>query len=186
MDDVLYWKELFGDDTDTTLADLYEILKATPDIQSDKRLRLALILILDGVLIANDLPHQITPTPKYVGMLEDIESFLRFPWGRESFLRTVTCMVPGQKPIVQLRKRKASEVVDPISSLCERLQQKTVWIQGFPLILQLLAYQSIPPLLSRIPKCKDMISLLKTVSIELPHQPAHVWAGENDQSVSFI
>ncbi|VVB01215.1 unnamed protein product [Arabis nemorensis] len=96
-------------------------------------------------------------------------------------------MVPGKKPTLQLRKREGGKVVDPVSSLYEWLQQKTVRIQGFPLILQLLAYQSIPHLLSRVPKCKDMTSLLKTVATELPHQTVlnlnHVWVAENDKSL---
>lgn len=78
--DVPYWKELIGDDLQTTLADVFEMLKSSNDMPSWRKLRLALILIVDGVLIATHQTHR--PIPKYVGMLEDIDSFLTFPWGR--------------------------------------------------------------------------------------------------------
>ncbi|CAN6969244.1 unnamed protein product [Brassica oleracea var. botrytis] len=46
-----------------------------------KKLHLALIIIVDGVLIA----HQQTPRPtlKYVRMVQDVDTFCSHPWGRE-------------------------------------------------------------------------------------------------------
>ncbi|CAN6885483.1 unnamed protein product [Brassica oleracea] len=46
-----------------------------------KKLQLALIIIVDGVLIA----HQQTPRPtlKYVRMVQDVDAFCSHPWGRE-------------------------------------------------------------------------------------------------------
>lgn len=65
------------------------------DMPSWRKLALALILIVDGVLIATLQTHK--PTPKYVDMLDDVDGFLRFPWGRESFLHTIRSMIPGKK-----------------------------------------------------------------------------------------
>ncbi|KAF8092023.1 hypothetical protein N665_0427s0004 [Sinapis alba] len=62
------------------------------DMPGWKKIRLDLILIVDGVLIA----HKQTPRPtlNYVQMVEDLDSFFQFPWGRESFSKTVACMKP--------------------------------------------------------------------------------------------
>ncbi|KAF2565060.1 hypothetical protein F2Q70_00014746 [Brassica cretica] len=59
-----------------------------------RRIWLALIIILDGVLIASQQIHR--PTQRYVQMLDDVDAFLEFPWGRESFLHTlrVTPLIP--------------------------------------------------------------------------------------------
>lgn len=88
-----------------------------------RKLRLALILIVDGVLIAK---NQICrPTPKYVNMLEGIDSFLRFPLGRDS-------MAPA--------KKIPGKAEDPLVTFHQQLQQKTLQLQGFSLSLQLLAF----------------------------------------------
>ncbi|CAF2131401.1 unnamed protein product [Brassica napus] len=44
-----------------------------------KKLQLALIIIVDGVLIV----HQQTPRPtlKYVRMVQDVDTFCSHPWG---------------------------------------------------------------------------------------------------------
>lgn len=57
-----------------------------------KKLRLALIIIVDGVLIAHmQISHS---TPKYVNMVKDLKTFFKFSWERESFLKPIKCMKP--------------------------------------------------------------------------------------------
>lgn len=67
------WKKLIGDDNKATLGDVSEMLMLSPNMPGWRKLRLALLLIVDGVLIANTQTHR--PTPKYVRLLEDLESF---------------------------------------------------------------------------------------------------------------
>uniref|UniRef100_A0A0D3AW99 Ubiquitin-like protease family profile domain-containing protein n=1 Tax=Brassica oleracea var. oleracea TaxID=109376 RepID=A0A0D3AW99_BRAOL len=86
------WQKLLGHDSHTTIADIRHMLETDQTIPKDKRLRLALIMIVDGVFIAHK--QVAKPTLHYVRMVDNLEDFLNFPWGRESFLKTITCMKP--------------------------------------------------------------------------------------------
>ncbi|WZY92960.1 hypothetical protein YC2023_065289 [Brassica napus] len=125
-----------------------------------KKLRLALIIIVDGVLIA----HQQTPRPtlKYVKMVQDVDAFCLHPWGRESFLKTITCMKPPK--FIPLKCE------DPIAKLVDLLKQETFRLKGFPLSLQLLAFQAVPELQSIIPAPLDSLSIIQ---LEEPHLPVY-------------
>ncbi|KFK26584.1 hypothetical protein AALP_AA8G267400 [Arabis alpina] len=136
-----YWDKLIGLPRTATIADISAMMKATPDMPAWRRLRLALLLIVDGVLIATHQVHK--PTLKYVNMLEYIESFLKFPWGRESFLKTVTSVRPGTK----ITKQYSDQVV----AVQQRLKQGSVSVNEFPLTLQLVAFCLIPELLTKLP-----------------------------------
>ncbi|KFK45083.1 hypothetical protein AALP_AA1G341500 [Arabis alpina] len=144
---------------------------SSDDMPGWRRLGLALILLVDGVLIARHQKQRTVPTPKYVAMLEDVEAFMRFPWGRESFLRTVKCMVPAkpQSPPMSKRKKVVREE-DPVADLQKRLQQQTVHLEGFPLALQLLALKAIHALLSLTPDPRDLRTLSDTEATEIPKQ----------------
>jgi len=116
-------------------------------LSSDHRLKLAFLLIVDGVLIAS---NQIgRPTFKYVEMLADLDKFLSFPWGRESFLKTVVGMRPDKRNLGK-STGKRQLTTDPIKSLVSQLQQKTFRLKGFPLALQLIAFRNIPGLLDLV------------------------------------
>ncbi|ESQ43671.1 hypothetical protein EUTSA_v10015760mg, partial [Eutrema salsugineum] len=107
------WLELIGDDPGTSLADIAKLLKEKTDMSSGKKLRLALLLIVDGVFIANTQVHR--PTPKYVRMLTDVNGILSFPWGRESFLKTISCMRPAKKSNTSNK--------DPVASFRQQMRQ---------------------------------------------------------------
>ncbi|KAG2266446.1 hypothetical protein Bca52824_073525 [Brassica carinata] len=130
-----------------------------------KKLQLALIIIVDGVLIA----HQQTPHPilKYVRMVQDGDAFCSHPWGRESFIKTIACMKP--------------------------LKFETLRLRGFPLALQLLAYQAVPKLQSTIPIPFDSRTIMDLDGPNLPFYPApsaidiiRVEAGPDLQVTSLI
>ncbi|XP_024006892.1 uncharacterized protein LOC112083397 [Eutrema salsugineum] len=152
-----YWRELIGDDPKTTLADIGHLLKTQNDMPSSRRIRLALLLIVDGVLVANTQVHK--PTPKYVRMLEDLDGFLSFPWGRESFLKTIACMRPALKV--------PGKVDDPVGGFRQLLRQSTFRMQGFPLVLQLLAFEAVPALLLKLPNSNDHTTLLQWPHVKL-------------------
>ncbi|KFK24819.1 hypothetical protein AALP_AA8G028900 [Arabis alpina] len=169
--DVPYWRKLIGDNFDASLEDIHEMLLSSDDMPGWRRLGLALILLVDGVLIARHQKQRTVPTPKYVAMLEDVEAFMCFPWGRETFLRIVKCMVPAQpqSPPVSKRKKVVREE-DPVADLQKKLQQQTVHLEGFPLALQLLALEAIPALLSLTPDPRDLRTLSDTEATEIPKQ----------------
>lgn len=142
--DPVFQKIICGD-KHTTLGDLGKLLKNDKDMPSWRKLALALIIIVDGVLVGKFLVNR--PTPKYVRMLDDIDAFLSFPWGWESFLKTVATMRPQKMIYVNCP--------DPVAAFCLQLQQHSIRLQVFPLVLQLLAYRSIPSLLNKVPNEYD-------------------------------
>ncbi|XP_024013163.1 uncharacterized protein LOC112087478 [Eutrema salsugineum] len=153
-----YWKELIGNDKKTTLGDIGEMLLHDKDMESGRRLRLALLLIVDGVLIANAQVHK--PTLKYVKMLAGIDSFMAFPWGRGSFMKTICCMLPPRKS----QGKSDATVVD----FRQLLRQATLQMQGFPLVLQLVAFQAIPGLPRRLSVDEEHPTLLEWTGVKLP------------------
>ncbi|KAF2610811.1 hypothetical protein F2Q70_00012048 [Brassica cretica] len=128
-----------------------------------KRIRLALIIILDGVLIASQHIHR--PTLRYVQMLDDVDAFLEFPWGRESFQHTIRCMKPP-------KFEKGKPVDSPIDMLVLKLKQETFRLTGFPLALQLLAFRAIPLLLSKIPAPLNDQTIMDLTDPNLPNHPS--------------
>ncbi|XP_020882022.1 uncharacterized protein LOC110228609 [Arabidopsis lyrata subsp. lyrata] len=187
-----YWDVLIGKDKNATLADVSVKFQALKGIEDPLKLPLALLLIVDGVLIANNQTHR--PTYKYVKMLENIDSFLSFPWGRESFLKTIQVMRPGRnKPSMAESKRKrsraASKIEDPIQLFTNQMQQQTIAIYGFPLGLQLLAYRNISGLLDKIPGSSDDRTFLEWHSIGIPKNNLslnEVHLLERDPDVSYF
>ncbi|KAG2302950.1 hypothetical protein Bca52824_031601 [Brassica carinata] len=139
------WKKLFGKKKTITIAELYQLLENEKDMSGWKKIRIALIIIVDGVLIA----HKQTPrpTPRYVSMLSKLTTFFAFPWGRESFLKTISCMKPP--------KPSPPKIKDPVAWLVHKLKQSSFRLQGFPLTLQLVVFRAIPQLLDFIPSPLD-------------------------------
>ncbi|ESQ37055.1 hypothetical protein EUTSA_v10002833mg [Eutrema salsugineum] len=158
------WKDLFGRATAMNVFDVLEMLK-DPDLPRWKRLPLALIVLVDGVLFCNS--KNLALTEKYVEMLTDLDRFMLYQWGRVSFNKTVSHF-QAPKTITDAEKRE-----NPLTRLRRQLKQKTSACYGFPLSLQLMALQSIPMLVSKIPQpdnlktfiedpegCQNVITLL--------------------------
>lgn len=184
-----FWDELIGEDRKATLADVSAKLESSAGMDRDYRLRLALLLIVDGVLIASSQTPR--PTFKYVEMLRDIDAFLAFPWGRESYLKTISSMRPDKKlhhiPVVK-KPRLQGKCTDPLTTFTDQLQQKTFRLTGFPLALQLLAYRNISGLLQKIPGSSDPRTFLDWDSIGLPKNNLTLFdihAVERAPAVSF-
>lgn len=164
-----FWVRLIGKKKFTTIEDLAHKLEVDSKLSPDsdrkmstwKRVRLALIIIVDGVLIAHE--QKPRPTLKFVKMLEDLDVFFSHPWGRESFLKTINCMKPPK-----FHKRICKT---PPAKLVEFLKQETYRLQGFPLTLQLLAFAAVPKLLSIIQAPFDMLTIMDLVDDHLPIHP---------------
>ncbi|KAL0797251.1 hypothetical protein Bca101_068628 [Brassica carinata] len=148
------WIKLIGKKKFVTIADLRHRLETDTRMPGSKKLQLALILIVDGVLIAHQ--QKTRPTLKYVKMVQNIDAFCQHPWGRESFLKTITCMKPPE------------DCKDPTGELVSLLRQETFRLKGFPLALQLLAFQAVPQLQTIIPAPVDTLSISQ---LEEPHLP---------------
>ncbi|KAJ4881784.1 ULP_PROTEASE domain-containing protein [Raphanus sativus] len=131
-----YWEELIGNNRDVLVEDLLERVETEKDMPGWKKLKLCLIVIVDGVLIAT--LQKPKPSLKHVQRLEDVDAFLAFPWGRESFLWTLSTLKPGP--------RIMGKCEDPVGDLVKKLRQKSVRLVGFPQALQLTAFRLIPQL----------------------------------------
>ncbi|ESQ45749.1 hypothetical protein EUTSA_v10010988mg [Eutrema salsugineum] len=96
------WKDLFGRAKAMNVFDVLEMLK-DPDLPRWKRLPLALIVLVDGVLFCNS--KNLAFTEKYVAMLTDLDKFMLYPWGRVSFNKTVS-RFQAPKAITDAEKRE--------------------------------------------------------------------------------
>lgn len=161
------WKKLFGDKKMITIAELCRMLEKDKKMPGWKKIRIALIIIVDGVLIAHK--QVARPTPRYVSMLRNLKSFFAFPWGRESFLKTISCMKPP--------KPAPPKITDPLAWLVKKLKQSSFRLQGFPLTLQLVAFRAIPQLLQFIPAPNDDRTLM---DLEQKYLPQHGSIKSND------
>ncbi|ESQ56030.1 hypothetical protein EUTSA_v10027512mg, partial [Eutrema salsugineum] len=136
----LYWRRWIGDDVKTT-CDIATWLRDDKEMSSDRRIRLALLLIVDCVL------------------------FLNFPWGRESFIKTLWSMRPPTATGAKLKD-------GPVPLFCKQLQQKSIKLNGFPLVLQLLAFRAIPALLEKLPDPSDRLTILDLSGEGFPNNAA--------------
>ncbi|KAF2602809.1 hypothetical protein F2Q70_00026732 [Brassica cretica] len=152
------WKRLFGKKKYVTIADLCRMLETDKDMDGWNKIRIALIIIVDGVLIAHK--QEARPTPRYVRMVENLKTFFAFPWGRESFLKTISCMKP-----LKFVPRKCE---DPVATLVKKLKQRSFRLQGFPLSLQLVAFRAIPQLLDYIPASLNNLTVMDLEDGNLP------------------
>ncbi|CAA7019983.1 unnamed protein product [Microthlaspi erraticum] len=146
------WKELYGAHCKHMSVEGALKLLADKDLDECKRLPIALIILIDGVLVTN---KTLKLTPAYVDKLEDVQAFLDFPWGRLSFIRTLHCF--GPEPM-------STKTPNPIKKLKKRLTQQTSACYGFPLALQLLALEAIPLLLEKIPDSMKTATFLEEPS----------------------
>lgn len=175
------WKRLIGKYNNITIADLADELENDQEMDEWRRIRLALLIIVDGVLIASQQIHR--PTLRYVQMLDDLDAFLNFPWGRESFVHTVRCMKPP-------KFEKGKPVADPVLMLVDKLKQESFRLTGFPLALQLLAFRAIPLLQFKIPAPLNELTFMDYTERNWPNHPSieldSVLMAEVDPSVSII
>ncbi|KAF3555451.1 hypothetical protein F2Q69_00012225 [Brassica cretica] len=147
------WQKLFDTTVgDITVAKVLDML-CNPFLASWKRLTLALIALVDGVLCCTNKTLKLTP--KYVEMLTDVPSFLNYPWGRLSFVYTLSHFLPP--PV-------SKDIPDPLHELRIRLSQQTTVCYGFPLALQLLAFEAVPQLLDRVPDAANTSTFLEDPS----------------------
>ncbi|CAN7018627.1 unnamed protein product [Brassica rapa subsp. trilocularis] len=131
-----FWGRLIGRNRNATVEDLMAMVESDPQMSGEKKLKLCLIVIVDGVLVAT--LQKPKPTLKYVKLLENLDEFFDFPWGRESFMWTLSTLKPPPKVFGKLE--------DPLGVFCQKLRQQTVKTVGFPLALQLVAFRCVPSL----------------------------------------
>ncbi|CAF1868225.1 unnamed protein product [Brassica oleracea] len=157
------WEQIVSKYNNITIADLADELENDTQMDEWRKIPLALIIIVDGMFIASQQTHH--PTLRYVQMLEDVDTFFEFPWGRESFVHTIRCMKPPKFD-------KGKPVDNPIDLLRLKLKQESFRLTGFPLALQLLAFKAIPMLQSKIPAPQNEQTIMDLTQPNLPNHPS--------------
>ncbi|KAG2333717.1 hypothetical protein Bca52824_004897 [Brassica carinata] len=155
--DFRFWDMLFGGKRDVTIADVASMVASDREMPMSRKLKLCLIIIVDGVLLATNQSPK--PTLKHVNLLKNLKRFLSFPWGREAFWWTISTMLPPP--------RQMGRCEDPEEEFCRKLRQKSKILAGFPLALQLWAFEAIPCLLKRLGGTDEQ-KLLDFVGEKLP------------------
>ncbi|KAF3539719.1 hypothetical protein F2Q69_00024589 [Brassica cretica] len=77
--DYAYWDKLYDGRRDITIPDVVKMVTEDLTISRSRRLKLCLIIIVDGVLITSTQPAR--PTLKHVKRVESLKNFLAFQWG---------------------------------------------------------------------------------------------------------
>ncbi|XP_002862473.2 uncharacterized protein LOC9298551, partial [Arabidopsis lyrata subsp. lyrata] len=135
------WDLLFGVGESKTVhvSDILEML-TNPELDEWKKLPLALLVLIDGVVMCNNRELKITAA--YVNMTHNVKGFLEYPWGRKSLIQTFRDFGP---PLID---RKLPHKANAVARYLQRSNNNFF---GFPLPLQFLAFEAIPPLQSYIP-----------------------------------
>ncbi|CAN7056477.1 unnamed protein product [Brassica oleracea var. botrytis] len=140
-----------------TLEDLAAMVVGDKTLSPGKKLRICLIIIVDGVLMPKTQKPE--PTLKYVKLVEKLDKFFFFQWGRESFWWTISTMIPPKKVL--------GKCDDPEGVFCAQLRQESKFLLGFPLALELWVFEAISVLLNRLGG-DDSVTLLSYVGDNLP------------------
>ncbi|CAG7906979.1 unnamed protein product [Brassica rapa] len=155
--DYVFWDKLFGGRRNLTIDDLAAMVAGESTMSQEKKFRICLIIIVDGVLMPKI--QKPKPTLQYVKLVENLDKFFSFQWGRESFWWTISTMLPAKKVL--------GKCDDPEGAFCAQLRQDSKFLLGFPLALQLWAFEAIPVLLDRLGG-DDSVTLLSYIGDKLP------------------
>ncbi|KAF8113512.1 LOW QUALITY PROTEIN: hypothetical protein N665_0049s0028 [Sinapis alba] len=132
-----YWDRLIGSNQDVTIEDLVGMIDTEKEMPRWRKLRLCLLIIVDGVLV--ETFQKPRPTLKYVKLVENLKEFLPSHGDESLFVDNYTLKPP---------ERVMGKCDDPIGDFCKKLEKKTVKTVGFSLSLQLVAFHAIPQLLA--------------------------------------
>ncbi|KAG7552426.1 Ulp1 protease family C-terminal catalytic domain [Arabidopsis thaliana x Arabidopsis arenosa] len=126
----------FGENATPLVQDLVAWLKEDKSMDGWKQLALSLIILVDGVIACGKNP--IRPQDTTVEMTKNVKFFLKYPWGRLSFTRTLERIANFQTP-------------SDVKKLIRCVKDGSYALQGFPLALQLFAFETIPSLAKLAP-----------------------------------
>ena len=171
------WATLFGDDkADPTVEELRDRLISETDMPAWKKLALALIIIVDGVLICDKSPP-LRPNEMTVELTKNLDFFCKYPLARTSFLLTLE----------RIASFKGDTDVKKLRSGCK---QHSYALHGFPLGLQLLAFATIPSIASLLPSEGDTAVFtertIKNLSKLRPIKTSTILACESAEQVCAV
>lgn len=139
-----YWYELVGGPLGkVTIETLLERVKKDPSMPSWKKFQLSLVVIVDGILLCNT--HPVKPSLEVVEMVRHVDFFLNYPWGRHAFTRTLNLIKVGHH-------------IHNITGLVHKLKQSSMSVHGFPLAIQLHAFNCVPSFLKYLPHSDELFT----------------------------
>lgn len=175
-----YFKTLIGPKKSYTIKSIVDMLKLDKRMPEEermgyeRRLRLALLVIVDGILVCDT--STVRATYEVVGMLKNLDTFVKYPWGRKSFSKTLEMVKVGVGQ------------VESVEELVERLSQSHAATHGFTLAIQLLILEAVPLLEKYLPDPKDELTLSDRNVLELTflkcYHNSNILETELDPSVS--
>ncbi|XP_020891744.1 uncharacterized protein LOC110231134 [Arabidopsis lyrata subsp. lyrata] len=130
------FEEKFGEKPNPTVHDLVVWLKEEETMDGWKQLALSLIILVDGVIGCHNNPIRLSEFT--VEMTKDVQFFCKYPWGRVSFTRTLERIAKFQTP-------------SDAQKLIRCVKDGSYALHGFPLALQLFAFETITSLAKLVP-----------------------------------
>lgn len=176
-----YFHTLIGPKRSYSIRDIVGILRddkllpVSKRMAGDRRLRLALIVIVEGILVCDS--SNVKASMEVAEMLKDLDSFVKYPWGRKSFELTLEMVKVGKK-------------VENKVALADKLSQSHTATHGFTLALQLLVLHAIPLLEQFLPDLLDENtfthrSIIQLTKLKTFHN-ANILRTEMDPNVSIF
>lgn len=146
------WKSLFstGDAATPEWIVRHKLLdkKELQKLDDLKKFRLVLLVLVEGVVCPKGNTDSTgSVRPHVVEMLRDVDQFLKFPWGRESFLRTV----------------KSIKSQSPYSIF----QQKSISVAGFSHAITIVAACNCPALIGLPSQLNDEEKIMSVCGMKL-------------------
>ena len=114
------------------LSDLESAFVQCPDVEDTWKL--GLCYFVSTVIMAQEPKTQLDQ--RLLGLAESVDDFLKFPWGRESFKKTIAGF---QKDMVKLRKNYLGQVEEK-----KKQPEAKYTVYGYAMALQYWAYEALP------------------------------------------
>lgn len=150
-------------------------LPAEKKMPSWKRLRLALLVIVEGILLCSGQP--VKASREVVEMVKNLETFEEYPWGRESFEQTFWMV-------------KVSNKIHDLDELIIKYNQSHTTTHGFTLSIHLFIFKAIPELEKFIPNEGDEHTFTNQSIIHLTHlntfHNSNIMETENIPNIRFL
>ncbi|XP_024011368.1 uncharacterized protein LOC112086628 [Eutrema salsugineum] len=145
------YDRLFDKKEDVTVERVIAILKAKRSLSKENRLRMACLVLVDGILVPTVHYPRVRVVKEHAEMTEDLKTFMEYPWGRLSFDMMITS-IQG----LDLRK----------------LAKANVAVQGLFAALQLVVLEAVPA----IGDCLNPVGGGEVDSDDnfIPHQRHHL------------
>lgn len=121
-----FYGKLFGREENVKVDRVLSLLQSVDEADRENRLRFACLALVDGILLPTTHYPKAKIVKEHVEMVENLEKFLQYPWGRKSFDRMMTT----------IKERDLAQ-----------LATADVAVQGLFIALQAVVFEAVPAIL---------------------------------------